>query len=326
MASKVPVAVESDETEELSINDELISTPDSMDQSEGTAVGVTTDSADTQPGLSQESDIAPVEGLRRLSSRHKYVEDDVPSPLKIDEQIIPPRVNCVEKLILCLDMAEEPGIQPFTLSDGTKHQFYDMLKIAIEKFVKLKNTVSKKHEFALVVLHKKALWVHGFTREPKDFTCILDGLQGSPDFSECEISSLFELIYEKTELPRVDNPCIVPPPYIIRVIVVYNRSNCIPTFDGGREVLDILQRSPYFFTDVLYIHDLPNDNNKCEAAFDMLCSLDDMWQTSYIFEVTRNGTKLHDYMAKLLAHPLQRPHQDLCSYKLQWETGTSEEH
>lgn len=45
-----------------------------------------------------------------------------------------------------------------------------------------------------------------------------------------------------------------------------------------------------------------------QQIFDQLCSLDVKGQ-SYIFEVSKNLTKLYDNMAQLLAHPLQRPLQ-----------------
>ena len=47
----------------------------------------------------------------------------------------------------------------------------------------------------------------------------------------------------------------------------------------------------------------------------MLCELDEDG-LSYIFEVSKNPTKLYDYMAQLLPHPLQRPTQTDASYDI----------
>ena len=52
-----------------------------------------------------------------------------------------------------------------------------------------------------------------------------------------------------------------------------------------------------------------------QGIFDLLCGLDEGgW--SYIFEVSRNATKLHNYFGSLLAHPLQRPAQKDVNYIL----------
>lgn len=52
-----------------------------------------------------------------------------------------------------------------------------------------------------------------------------------------------------------------------------------------------------------------------QEIFDRLCDLDEKGM-SYIFEAARNPTRLYDQMAKLLAHPLQRPLQSEIAYRL----------
>ena len=47
----------------------------------------------------------------------------------------------------------------------------------------------------------------------------------------------------------------------------------------------------------------------------------DMKNNSYIFEVSRNPTKLFDSMAQLLAHPLQRQPQDMLTYTIEDAVG-----
>lgn len=50
--------------------------------------------------------------------------------------------------------------------------------------------------------------------------------------------------------------------------------------------------------------------------FDEICVIDDKG-LSYVFEVSRNPTKLYDCMAQLLAHPLQRPLQKDVNYSIE---------
>ncbi|KAH8034886.1 hypothetical protein HPB51_003173 [Rhipicephalus microplus] len=59
-----------------------------------------------------------------------------------------------------------------------------------------------------------------------------------------------------------------------------------------------------------------------EEIFNAFVALDDHLQ-SYMFEVSRNATKLHNCMAKLLAHPLQRPQQHIAHYKLKADESPS---
>ncbi|XP_078036825.1 BRISC and BRCA1-A complex member 1 [Augochlora pura] len=71
----------------------------------------------------------------------------------------------------------------------------------------------------------------------------------------------------------------------------------------------------YFFIDVLYIHEPPSSENVCEEIYAQMAKLDTA-NYSYILEVGKNAAKLHDNMAKLLAHPLQRPLQKNACYTL----------
>ena len=53
-----------------------------------------------------------------------------------------------------------------------------------------------------------------------------------------------------------------------------------------------------------------------QEIFSTLCELD-VKDLSYIFDTSRNQTKIYDYMAQLLAHPLQRPQQKDAFYKIE---------
>lgn len=52
-----------------------------------------------------------------------------------------------------------------------------------------------------------------------------------------------------------------------------------------------------------------------QGIFDLLCGLDE-GSSSYVLEVSRNATKLHNYFGTLLAHPFQRPIQKYLYYTL----------
>ena len=52
-----------------------------------------------------------------------------------------------------------------------------------------------------------------------------------------------------------------------------------------------------------------------QQIYDLLCELDEK-SLFYVFEVSRNPTKLYDNMAQFLPHPLQRPLWRDASYKL----------
>ncbi|KAJ8306115.1 hypothetical protein KUTeg_016660 [Tegillarca granosa] len=91
---------------------------------------------------------------------------------------------------------------------------------------------------------------------------------------------------KNVELPHVEgDQTVIPPPFIVRTLLVYGRSYCQIDFKGKEEI------------------------------FDRICDLDEKGQ-SFIFESARNPTRLYDQMAQLLAHPLQRPHQTDISYRL----------
>ncbi|XP_014676723.1 PREDICTED: BRISC and BRCA1-A complex member 1-like [Priapulus caudatus] len=266
--------------------------------------------------IQSKPDEVPPECLRRVS-RVKAPLEEESGLLKFDKQIVPPRVNCAEKIVICLDISSEHSQEPFRAKDGSHYEPLTMLKRVIEKYVKLKHRINNEHEFALILITETAHWMYGFTSDVEEMVSMIEGLDPQQTCDSCDLSALFRVIFEHVQLPLVEKPSIVPPPYVVRVVVLYNRSHCMPLFQDGKEVLDMLQRSPYFFTDVIYAHDVPTNDNKCEEVFDALCTLDDIWQTSYLFEVDRNIARLHDTFARLLAHPLQRCHQDACSYLLQ---------
>ncbi|XP_072027388.1 BRISC and BRCA1-A complex member 1-like [Amphiura filiformis] len=234
---------------------------------------------------------------------------------QVEEQLLP-RVNCPEKIIICLDLSSEVNRVPFISRDFTKYQPLDLIKRALNIFVKTKNTMNPLHEYALVLLHDSAVWMQDFTSDVDEFFNVLqDSTNETQDSDGFDLTSLFDQILEKVDLPFVEDMLVLPPPYIVRTIFIYGRSNCIPGFLDGRESQRQLSNSPYFFFDVFYVHEPPSDDNLCKEVYDVFLDLDSN-NTSYIHEVGRNTTHLHNKMAMLLGHPLQRPIQMQASHSL----------
>nr|XP_021400571.2 BRISC and BRCA1-A complex member 1 [Lonchura striata domestica] len=186
----------------------------------------------------------------------------------------------------------------------------------IEMFVRTKHKIDKSHEFALVVVNNDSTWLSGFTSDPREVCSCLYDL----DTVVCQsfnLDGLFNLIQQKVELPVTESVPTIPPPFVLRTILVLGR--CQPPFCGAEQAKKLLQ-CPYFFFDVVYIHnglDEKEDESSWKDMFGFLGSLDTKG-TSYKFEVALAGPalELHNCMAKLLAHPLQRPCQSHARYGL----------
>ncbi|XP_077500461.1 BRISC and BRCA1-A complex member 1-like isoform X2 [Amblyomma americanum] len=252
----------------------------------------------------------------RISRAPSVDRDSVPV-----ERILP-RVNCPERIVICVDLCSEMEDMPFTFSDGSKHSPLFMIKRVIELFVHNKHKIDKRHEFALVVFHEVPLWVRNFTNDPKEISSFLEDLNETRHCENCDLTSLFDAISEHTHIPEVGREGAFPPPFLVRMILIYGRSNNVPTIHSNLQTLKQMMQLLYFFLDILYVHEPLSEANCCQEVFNAFIALDDYVQ-SYVFEVSRNATKLHNYMAKLLAHPLQRPLQHMAHYKLKADESPS---
>jgi hypothetical protein len=252
-----------------------------------------------------------------------YPEENVSNDPEVISEVqkIPnrnvPAVNIPEKIILCIDLTEEPNCTLFKLGDGSKYAPLYMIKRVAEIFINSKNLINKNHEFALVVLQSDTVaWLRDFTNDPCDIISVLEDMSETQQGDTFDLSAMFDVICDHVSLPKVSEPNATPPPFVVRVILLYSRSYCVPKFIHGQESFSLLLSSDYFTLDILYIHEDPSEANKCEEIFSVLDDLDDRG-FSYVLDVPRNTTKLHDNMAKLLGHPLQRPIQKVAYYKLE---------
>ncbi|KAK7482653.1 hypothetical protein BaRGS_00018294 [Batillaria attramentaria] len=247
---------------------------------------------------------------------HKDTEDTVTQepPVNRPEPQCP-RVNCPEKILFCFDFSSEMSETFFRSRVGDKLSAQTETLKALRMYVMNKNRINQNHQFGLAVLHDSAVLIKGFTSKPKEFLTVLEEFDDQSQESKgFDLTTLFEMIKSEVALPVVEGDVrLVPPPFIIRVVIIYGRSHHEPYFSNPEVHLE-LEASPYFFVDVLYVHEPPSEENKCEEIFSRLCDLDHKGM-SYILEAS-NLTRLFDSMAKLLAHPLQRPVQREADYHI----------
>ncbi|XP_062308463.1 BRISC and BRCA1-A complex member 1 [Osmerus eperlanus] len=242
-----------------------------------------------------------------------------PSIPSISEyQLRAPRVNCPEKVIICLDLSEEMSLPKLESFNGSKTNALNISQKMIEMFVRTKHKIDKRHEFALVVVNDDALWLSGFTSDPRELCSCLYDL----DTNMCEtfnLEDLLNVIRQKIELPLMDNVQTIPPPFVVRTLLIYSRHAGQLMFNPSEAISKMLQ-SPYFFFDVVYLHngaEDQGDESSWRDIYTSFCNLDSKGMC-YRFEVSLSGPaiELHNCMAKLLSHPLQRPFQSHASYSL----------
>jgi len=236
-----------------------------------------------------------------------------------------PELNLPEKILLVIDTVREQQCTPFKLGTGATYPPLFMIKRVVENFVGAKSTIQPgMHEYALMSLNSKdTSWLCDYTSNIKTVLNHLEGITEDvldEEQQEYDLGQLFEAIHTRIMMPTQHQPS-----FVSRVILIYARSNTIPRFRTSQKYLEDMTENPYFFLDVLFVHEPPDDDNMCEAVYAEIAALDTT-SFSYIFEVGRNAAKIHDNMAKLLAHPLQRPSQGDASYTLYSMTSAGEVH
>lgn len=226
-----------------------------------------------------------------------------------------PNVNVPEKIIICLDVCYDNNNALYRLGDGTTFTPMNMMKRVLDFFLYSKNAINKNTEFALLILKgNEPCWVQNMTNNLRDIINAVDYLNAEEYTSEnFDFKKIFQMVKQKVEIPEYkEGECILAPPYVVRMIVLYSRSNCIPLISQEDPNLLFLKKQMYFYIDILLAHEDDCSTYKCEGIYDALQYLDDGY--SYVYEVSRNATKIHDCIAKLLAHPLQRPLQKNTDY------------
>ncbi|NXF27519.1 BABA1 protein, partial [Rhodinocichla rosea] len=150
----------------------------------------------------------------------------------------------------------------------------------------------------------------GFTSDPREVCSCLYDL----DTVVCQSFSI--LPQQKVELPVTDNVQTIPPPFVVRTILVFGRPRCQPHFCGGEhvKVWDTPKSPPDLRSGQAKFNPIMSPPQDMFGFFGSL----DTKGTNYKYEVALAGPalELHNCMAKLLAHPLQRPCQSHAHYGL----------
>uniref|UniRef100_A0A1A8HPP5 BRISC and BRCA1-A complex member 1 n=1 Tax=Nothobranchius kuhntae TaxID=321403 RepID=A0A1A8HPP5_NOTKU len=261
---------------------------------------------------------AAVSAKERPKSTQQQSTLTAPVPPPAEYQINVPRVNCPEKVIICLDLSEEMSLPKLESFNGSKTNALNISQKMIEMFVRTKHKIDKRHEFALVIVNDDALWLSGFTSDPRELCSCLYDLETNV----CEsfnLEDLLNVIRQKIDLPSMENVQTIPPPYVVRTVLIYSR-HAGPLQLNPSEAVSKMLQSPYFFFDVIYLHngvDEQGDETSWRDNYSSFCNLDSKGMC-YHYEVSLSGLaiELHNCMAKLLAHPLQRPFQSHASYSL----------
>lgn len=215
------------------------------------------------------------------------------------EKQLPP--NSPEKIIFCVDL--DKG----TASTGTAQRGMSRLehiKHAVSCFIHAKSLMSPGHSYAICALVESALWYLDFTTDVSSFLDQLLKLDSSDTFDCFDTSSLFNIIHDKLPMLEGNNA-------VMRAILLYTRSTVVPELSLSDAKHKVVFNHPRFFYDTLYLHDSPTPDNRPQDVYDALVSIEHAKNDSYLFENSTNIRKFYYNMMLLLAHPLQRPSQDV---------------
>ncbi|KAJ8921888.1 hypothetical protein NQ315_008521 [Exocentrus adspersus] len=220
-----------------------------------------------------------------------------------------PIANVPEKLVLVIDRAQDENFTPFILNNS-KFTPLSMLKRAVHMFIKLKNTINKHNEFAIIVLNENnaKLLLH-FTSDMRKLKDAVNKISKCEVEDTFNLNSLFDEIRANIVMPDPTVKEEIPPSHIVRTVIFYGRSYTIPKFEPSERIQRLL-KNPYFICDVLITHEPVEASNYCKKIFNALQSIDKNG-LAYFFPVCRDTRRLHNCAAKLLGHPLQRPIQKL---------------
>lgn len=279
-----------------------------------------TDDADNEIG-SSDSEQKLAEPMEKLTiKRRKIRVKAAPKPLTPEKDLkefdvfekckeINLSSSCIpEKIIFVIDRAQDEEFTPFETKD-TAFTPLSMLKRALNIFLKLKVTMGKKHEYAVIVLNENnAELILNFTSDVRKIWNVIDKVTECQVEDTFSMNCVFEEILALVEVPEIID-AELPPEYMVRVIMLWNRSYTFPQLYRDDAIGKMLS-NPYFICDVLMTHETIDKSNHCGKIFSLLQEID-IKGKSYFLPVARDTKRLHNCMARLLSHPLQRPLQKL---------------
>jgi len=227
--------------------------------------------------------------------------------------------SCIEKIVIVLDTFMEMGQSNFNLTVSSRFKDSPTIawaKKALEMFITTKHVMNPRHEFALAITNdNNPMWLHEFTSDVNQIKDSLNDMEIYPEEEKIDVDypvkfdmdSLMNMLHANLVLPPEED-ANDPANYCVRVVFLYGRSDMALALTNY-EIWNHLQRCPYFFFDVLYLHKPVKDCSKVQDIFEWFCTLDD-GKFGYILEASDNAGKIYEQMGKLLAHPLQRA--ELC--------------
>jgi len=289
---------------------------ESIDDSNSTDDGFgnySNDNRNSMEGCSNTIDNIP--GVSANEGRPKE-EISFGTSRKINNQPVScvPRVSVPEKIILCIENFKDDGADGYTFKDlnenSSEPSAHAIRNEALRVFMVNKLALAKDTEFAVVAVesgklrklstftsnvNKITMTLREYNKHTIDLGTFIDTIDLTPIFSD-------ELM--TVDVPECTNICVTPPDYVVRIIFVYSSSFLVPRINPNDPSYQKFILSPWFFFDVLYLHEKPSDSNNVIKIYNEFGKI--VSPNSYLLESPRNVTTVFNSTMKLLAHPNQR--------------------
>jgi len=177
----------------------------------------------------------------------------------------------------------------------------EAVKRYVKRFVSLKGSLCKDHQYAFVLLGVDSIWFSDFTSDYKNIINVMEEIPAQEEYiRNFDMDSLFNLLKERNLIPN-----ILTSTHLLRIIFLYSRPT-IPTINIDNPIFKQLQESKLFMFDCIYFHDKKSESFNPQSVFNELLKMEDPSNPSLFFDVIRNGQKFSIAMMKLIGHPLQR--------------------
>eukprot|EP01116_Phalansterium_solitarium_P016704 TRINITY_DN3939_c0_g1_i2.p1 TRINITY_DN3939_c0_g1~~TRINITY_DN3939_c0_g1_i2.p1 ORF type:complete len:245 (-),score=69.44 TRINITY_DN3939_c0_g1_i2:269-1003(-) len=237
-------------------------------------------------------------------------------------------INVPERIILCVDVCGEVDSLEFAGNKKSPTRL-DAIKNGLRLFVQAKLRINPQHQFGLMLLTTVAEWYCEPSSDAELLVRKINALHSvGAECAECNLSTVFDLLLAKfadLSAPIDAQPSVAAAAagtsdaaaagaVATRVVLFYARSSVVPQYDGA-SVARLLQPPHERVTvDGVYVHAKPSASNRPQQVYDALTELEG--SRSYFFENSISLKKFNTSLTQLLAHPLQRPEQNLFKSRL----------
>lgn len=250
---------------------------------------------------------------------------------------------CVERIVLAIDLtremassefdsAAETAETPVHAASGGALTRLKVLQDALATFVAAKSEMHAGHEFAICTLHaeNKVRWALDFTNNVAAVLDALYSLEVGAEFRPFDVAPLLRLVATRCPDVLYFPSATRVPDRTVRLILAFGRSYAVPVC-SDLPLHSRLLASRAFFFDTLYLHtkaskgdgaipqqiydfftffcaQTPPPSSSSLSRGDAAPPSSSSTKSAYVFECTARVSRLHSYVCKLLAHPLQRDH------------------